>query len=246
MAVKERRLETHSKDFFRDLKMETINDDYGNKVYLEKGKEYMVHITKEISTSTPIVSMYKDYNPIFVFAGNVVDMPKKNFIALDIDHNVIIYPDTLKAKFPKLIIRNKTVKSLFKALTKHQKEVWVSLWKNHPHFQPLFDNPQIKPLVSSSKLAYRLSNKVYQYKLLKGIVPMPKFVVTTKKKALKYFDVVKTKQGVFTSLGYGGQGSGCRIHPNKDSLKKYLAEINNEEFLMITAFILISPYKLLT
>jgi len=204
-------------------------------IVLEKGKKYMVYIAKELSTSLPIVSIYKDYNPIFIFAGNFVDMPKQNFIALDIDYDLFTYPDTLKAKFPKLITQNKKIKKLFKALKEHQKEVWVAFWKNHPHFQPLFDNPQIKPLGLSSKLAYLLSNKVFQYKLLKDIVPIPKFVVTTKKEALKYFDTIKTKEGVFTSLDYGGQGSGCRVHLNKDSLKKYLKQINDEEILMINA-----------
>ena len=73
MAVKERRWETHSKDVFRDLKMETINDDYGNKVYLEKGKEYMVHITKEISTSTPISTKIPTAQRVNITIGSSKD-----------------------------------------------------------------------------------------------------------------------------------------------------------------------------
>jgi len=206
-----------------------------HSIKLEKGKEYLVYITKTMGTSVPIVSMYQDYNPIFIFSGKSIDMPTENFIALDMDINKFPFEDSLDSEFPKMVIQSKRVMNLFNSLLHHQKEIWVALWKNHPHFQPLFDNPQIKPLGLSSKLTYRLSNKVFQYELLKDIVPIPKFVVTTKKDALKYFDRVKTKEGVFTSLEYGSGGSGTKIHIDKDSLKKYLNEINDEEFLMINA-----------
>ena len=204
-------------------------------IKLEKGKEYIVYITKTMGTSVPIVSMYKEYNPIFIFSGKSIDMPTENFISLDIDINKFPFEDSLDSEFPKMVIQSKKVMDLFNALLHHQKEVWVALWKNHPHFQPLFDNPQIKPLGLSSKLTHLLSNKVFQYNLFNKIVPIPKFIVTTKKRALKYYEQVKTEKGVFTSLAYGSGGSGTRIHFDKDSLKKYLNEINDEEFLMINA-----------
>ena len=207
-------------------------------IVLETGKQYMVHIAKEKSSSTPIIDMYKDYNPIFIFGGTVVDLPKNNFIILEMDANKSTFTDALDATFPKCVINSETVVSLFKSLLKHQKEVWVSLWKNHPNFQPLFDNPQIKLLGLPTHLAYTLSNKVYQYSLLKGVVPIPQFVATTKKEASAHFDSVKTDRGVFTSLGYGGQGSGCRIHPDIKSLQEYLDTLDTSEFLMINALTL--------
>ena len=61
-----------------------------SNISLEKGKEYIVYITKGFATSVPIISMYKEYNPIFIFTGNYTDMPTKNFINLDIDFKKIV------------------------------------------------------------------------------------------------------------------------------------------------------------
>lgn len=200
-------------------------------IKLETGKEYIIYIAYCFASSFPIVQLYKKYNPIFICGENPIDAPKRSFISVK-EELILLGIDVTLVNIAKLIVKSKKIADLFNSLKKHQGEVWVKIFGNTLAFKELFNKPYVKSLGLSSEQANLLNNKLYQYKLLKDVVPIPEFVITKKEIAVKHFEKLNSGNGVITHLAYGGGGDGVRIHKDKASLKKYLVKINDEKVIM--------------
>jgi len=198
-------------------------------ITLEPGKQYMPYISLDTPNSLPIVQMFGRYNPIHISIGNPIDA-SPHFISLAEEPHPFYYDDLAR-----MVLASEQTTALFDALHEHQGEVWVKMFRNHPAFQPLFDQPHVKSLGFSPQQAHQLNNKIFQYDLLQNLVPLPAFAVTNKQDALDHFERLRTPYGVFTSLAYGGGGSGTRIHKTKDSLVQYLDEIGDQDFIIAAA-----------
>ncbi len=210
-------------------------------IKLEKGKEYLIYIAYCFASSFPIVQLYKKYNPIFICGENPIDAPKKNFISVREELEALKMKVNLE-NIAKVIVNSKKLTGLFNSLKKHQGEVWVKIFENDIVFKELFNKPYIKSLGLLPEQNNRLSNKLYQYELLKDVVPIPEFVITKKEKAVEHFGRLDNGNGVFTHLPYGGAGSGARIHKDKASLAKYLATITDKKFILaMTLDVNVSP-----
>jgi len=205
--------------------MEFLNNSSSN-ISLEKGKEYILCISQDMPTFYPIVQLFKKYNPIFISAGEHIDIPQGNFICLRKE------PFANVQELARELLRSEKVSSLIETLRIHQGDIWVKIWHNHEVFQPFFDKPGIKSLGFSPKEAYWLNNKIIQYGLLKGIVPIADFVIAKKEKALYQFDNFKTEKGVITLLAFSAAGSGVRIHSTKKDLERYFDQIDDKKLIL--------------
>ena len=206
--------------------MVVINDIYGNSVVLEKNKEYILCISPDMPTFYPIIKLFHKYNPIFISAGEHIDLPHGNFICLRKE------PFFSIKELAKELLHSKTVSSLIDALRIHQGYIWVKMWSNHIYFRSFFDKPEIKSLGFSPKDAHWMNNKIFQYELLKDVVPIADFLITNKEDALYYFDKFKTEKGVITLLAFSGAGSGVKIHSTKNDLEQYFEKINDEKLIL--------------
>ena len=198
----------------------------GTHVVLEKGKKYLLCISPVSLNTVPLKKLFKNYNPILISAGENIEFPQKNTICLRKK------AFATEQELAKELLHSKAVSRLIDALRTHQGDIWVKMWCNNEVFQPFFDRPGIKSLGFSPKEAQWLNNKICQYELLRGVVPIADFVITNREDALNHFDKFKTENGVFTSLAFSGAGSGTRIHNTKQDLVKYLLEINDEKLIL--------------
>ena len=201
-------------------------------IVLEKGKEYMVYIATCFASSYPIVQLCEKYNPIFICAENAVDAPKNNFISFEDEFKSNNLEVNWK-NFADILLNSGVISELFDSLKEHQRHVWVKLFKNNLAFKPLFNDHNIKCLGLTPEQSHTWNDKIYQYEQLSPLVPIAKFIVTSKEQAVGNFDKLRTANGVFTHLPRSGQGEGVRIHHDKESLRKYLNQIVDDQFLMI-------------
>lgn len=206
--------------------MKVLNNDSRDNIVLEQGKEYILCISPDIPTFYPIVQLFEKYNPIFISAGEHIDMPQGNFICLRKE------PFANVQELAQELLHSEKVSCLIEALRTHQSDIWVKMWCNHEVFQPFFDKPGIKSLGFSPKEAHWLNNKLLQYGLLKSIVPTPDFIIANKKEALSSFSIFKTEKGAITLLAFGGAGSGVKIHNTKKDLEQYFEEIDDEKLIL--------------
>jgi len=206
--------------------MEVLNNNSNDNIVLEKGKEYILCISPDMPTFYPIVQLFKKYNPLFISAGEHIDMPQGNFIRLRKEPFVSVQ------ELAKELLHSEKVSSLIEALRTHQGEIWVKMWCNHEVFQPFFNKPGIKSLGFSPKEAKWLNNKIIQYNLLKDVVPITDFIITKKNEALSKFDVFKTEKGVITLLSFSAAGSGVKIHGTKKELERYFDQIDDEKLIL--------------
>ncbi len=196
------------------------------EITLEKGKKYILCISPDIPNIFPIVELFKDYNPILISAGEHLDIQEKDFICLRKE------PFFSVKELVEELLHSKTVSNLIDALRFHQGDIWVKTWCNHKLFQSFFDKPGIKSLGFSPKDAQWMNNKLFQYELLKDVVPIAEFLIANKKCCLNHFEKFKTEKGVITLLSFGGAGSGVEIHATKKDLEKYFEKINDEKLIL--------------
>ena len=214
-----------------ELIISTDNSDPFSKgdVTLESGKEYMVYIGSWFASSYPIVQLFSKYNPIFICANGD---PNENIITLSPECKTRIKNG--KTTFAKAVLESEFLAKLLTALKKQQGDVWVKTNKNNIEFKPLF-NDKVKSLGLTPEQSFKWNDKNKQYHEFDGIVPMPKFIITSRDEAITHFSELASSRGVVTSLARAGQGSGVRTHTNEDDLREYLAQITEDPVLLIQA-----------
>ncbi|MCK5176667.1 MAG: hypothetical protein KAQ92_03005, partial [Candidatus Aenigmarchaeota archaeon] len=196
------------------------------EIILEQGKKYILCISPDIPNILPIMKLFENYNPILISAGEHLDIQENDFICLRKE------PFFSVKELVEELSYSKTVLNLIEALRFHQENIWVKTWCNHKFFQPFFDKPGIKSLGFSPNNAQWINNKLFQYELLKDIVPIADFLIDNKKCCLDQFEKFKTEKGVITILAFGGAGSGVKIHRTKKDLEKYFEKINDKKIIL--------------
>ncbi|MCK5039697.1 MAG: ATP-grasp domain-containing protein, partial [Candidatus Aenigmarchaeota archaeon] len=195
-------------------------------IILEKGKKYILCISPDIPNILPIIKLFENYNPIFISAGEHLDIQENDFICLRKE------PFFSVKELVEELSHSKTVLNLIEALRIHQENIWVKTWCNHKLFQPFFDKPGIKSLGFSPDEAQWMNNKIFQYELLKDVVPIADFILADKKCCLDQFEKFKTEKGVLTILAFGGAGSGVKIHATRKDLEEYFEKIDDEKLIL--------------
>lgn len=205
-------------------------------IHLESGKKYMPYISIDFPNSAPIVQMLKDYNPIFICAGKQTDS-FGNYIHFQEDPHKLYYEDIAKE-----VMTNSNVQTLFHRLKKSQGTIPIKMWRNHPSFNELFLDHSLVPKGFSPEEAHKLNSKFFQYQKLNGKVPIAKHKIVKTVDAIHLYDQLSNRAGIFTSLEYGGGGSGARLHETKQSFENYLSSITDESLIIAEALeVLSSP-----
>jgi hypothetical protein len=116
-------------------------------------------------------------------------------------------------KFLTCVSESRQVKDLVKKLLHRQDTLYLYLYESMPEMT-LDSTPGVFILGPESQIAGRLNNKIYQYKNLQGLIPMPDFFICDGMDDLIHTtDTLwpKWKDGIFVSLEYSAAGANSII-----------------------------------
>lgn len=112
-------------------------------------------------------------------------------------------------KFAEIVSSDDAVRSTIHELLTCQEEVYIHMFQTFPEMS-ILQTPGVKLIGPEPGLSDRWNSKLYMYKKLQGLIPLPPFYICETKE--KLLEVTKKlwyewKEGVFVSLEYSAAGA---------------------------------------
>lgn len=206
-----------------------------NNVNLDPSKRYFVYIAPGYPSSQPLPTLLTGYDPLFI-SKTIPEYPPGNFICItqkkepnpangNGPSSYTTFPDSSKdSRFYEQILNSERIQKLFGEIADRQGSLLIKNFRNDPKFGRQFTNPRIHCFGLTPEQANLYNNKAYQMQLFDGVLPLPKYVLTSAENAKKHFDKIKSPYGVFVAGAYGDGGSTTFIAKTKEELEDILAK----------------------